>query len=193
MGSRFRPYLTFWVVAAVALAADLATKWLVVRQLPFGTYFPEADGSGPVQLLPRLWLVHVGNKGAAWGLGSDHDVRPFLVLLALAVLFFVWRWRQPLLRELRGGQLAFGLFVGGALGNVIDRVARDHVVDFVDIHLPFELLGSRRWPAFNIADACICVGVALYFAFLWRQDRALRRRIADQSGRGTADRGPADS
>ena len=105
MGSRFRPYLTFWVVAVVALAADLATKWLVVRHLPFNSYFPEAAGAGPIQLLPRLWLVHVGNKGAAWGLGSEYDVRPFLVLLALAVLFFVWRWRAPLLRELRGGQL----------------------------------------------------------------------------------------
>ena len=45
MGSRFRPYLTFWVVAVVALAADLATKWLVVRHLPFNTYFPEAAGA----------------------------------------------------------------------------------------------------------------------------------------------------
>jgi signal peptidase II len=177
MGSRFRPYLTFWVVAVVALAADLATKWLVVRHLPFNTYFPEADGTGPIQLLPRLWVVHVGNKGAAWGLGSEYDVRPFLVLLALAVLFFVWRWRAPLLRELRGGQLAFGLFVGGTLGNVRDRVFGDHVVDFIDVHLPY-----YRFPAFNVADACICVGVGLYLWLSYRHDAARRAALASHAG-----------
>ena len=177
MGSRLRPYLTFWVVAAAALGADLWTKALVVRHLPFNTYFPEADGSGPLQWLPRLWIVHVGNKGAAWGLGSAHDVRPLLVLLAFAVLFFVWRWRAPLLRELRGGQFAFGLFVGGTLGNVRDRVFGDHVVDFIDVHLPY-----YRFPAFNIADACICVGVGLYLWLSYRQDVERRAALASHAG-----------
>jgi signal peptidase II len=177
MGSRFRPYLTFWGVAVAALVADVWTKALVARHLPFNTYFPDADGTGPWQLLPRLWIVHVGNKGAAWGLGSEHDVRPFLVLLALAVLGFVWHWRQPLLRELRGGQLAFGLFVGGTLGNVRDRVFGDHVVDFIDVHLPY-----YRFPAFNVADACICVGVGLYLWLSYRQDAARRAALASHAG-----------
>ena len=56
------------------------------------------------------------------------------------------------------------------------------MVDFVDIGLPFRLLGSDRWPAFNVADACICAGVALYFVLLWRQDRAMRESIESQSG-----------
>jgi signal peptidase II len=177
MGSRFRPYLTFWGVAVAALVADVWTKALVARHLPFNTYFPDADGTGPWQLLPRLWIVHVGNKGAAWGLGSEHDVRPFLVLLALAVLGFVWHWRQPLLRELRGGQLAFGLFVGGTLGNVRDRVFGDHVVDFIDVHLPY-----YRFPAFNVADACICVGVGLYLWLSYRHDAARRAALASHAG-----------
>ena len=177
MGSRFRPYLKFWGVAVAALVADVWTKALVARHLPFNTYFPDADGTGPWQLLPRLWIVHVGNKGAAWGLGSEHDVRPFLVLLALAVLGFVWHWRQPLLRELRGGQLAFGLFVGGTLGNVRDRVFGDHVVDFIDVHLPY-----YRFPAFNVADACICVGVGLYLWLSYRQDAARRAALASHAG-----------
>ena len=183
MGSRFRPYLTFWVVALVALAADVATKLLVVMRFPQRhsddwVYDLCADPDrSPIQLLPRLWIVHVGNKGAAWGLGSDFGVRPFLVLLALAVLFFVWRWRQPLLRELGGGQLAFGLFVGGTLGNVHDRVFGDHVVDFIDVHLPY-----YRFPAFNIADACICVGVGLYLWLSYRQDAARRAALASHAG-----------
>jgi signal peptidase II len=177
MGSRFRPYLTFWGVALGALLLDIWTKLLVVRHLPFNTYFPDAEGAGPLQVWSRLWIVHVGNKGAAWGLGSEHDVRPFLVFLALVVLGFVWRWRHPLLRELRGGQLAFGLFVGGTLGNVRDRVCGDHVVDFIDVHLPY-----YRFPAFNVADACICVGVSLYLLMSYRHDAERRAALLSHAG-----------
>ena len=177
MASRLRPYLVFWGVATAALAVDIWTKLLVVRHLPFNTYYPDAAGEGPVQLGSRLWIVHVGNKGAAWGLGSEHDVRPFLVFLAAVVLALVWRWRQPLLRELRGGQLAFGLFVGGTLGNVRDRLLGDHVVDFIDVHLPY-----YRFPAFNVADACICVGVTLYLIISYRQDAVRREAIVSHGG-----------
>ncbi|NBN95053.1 MAG: hypothetical protein EBV31_05430, partial [Verrucomicrobia bacterium] len=117
MLSRLRPYLSFWAVCVVAIVVDVATKLLVVRRFPLRfpndwVYHPGADPErSPIQLFDRLWIVHVGNKGAAWGLGAEHDVRPFLIFLALAVLALVWRWRQPLLRELQGGQLAFGLFV----------------------------------------------------------------------------------
>lgn len=192
MRARLAPYATFWLVSLSALFLDQLTKWLVVRSIPYPTYVPGEGAGEPIRLIgDAVWLVHVGNRGAAWGLGADHPgTKLFLVGLALAVLAFVWLKRREFLRELGGGQLAFGLFVGGAIGNVVDRLARDHVVDFLDVHLPFELLGSRRWPAFNVADAAICVGVALYFAFLWRQDRDLRRRIADQAGRGTGDAGP---
>ena len=136
MLSRLRPYLSFWAVCVVAIAVDIATKLLVVRHIPFGTYFSQDLSRPPIMLFDRLWIVHVGNKGAAWGLGAEYDVRPFLVFLALAVLALVWRWRKQLLRELQGGQLAFGLFVGGTLGNVRDRLFGDHVIDFIDVHLP---------------------------------------------------------
>ena len=180
---RLRPYATFWLVMLLCLAADQATKALVVRRIAFAD--PDLPGSG--ELIPvlgeTLSLVHVGNKGAAWGAGADHGAtKVFLVGLALVVIGYVWLKRREFLRELAGGQVAFGLFVGGALGNVCDRVWRDHVVDFVDIRLPFRVFGSHHWPAFNVADACICVGVALYFLLLWRQDRAFRERVESQSG-----------
>ncbi|MGA0133586.1 MAG: signal peptidase II, partial [Opitutales bacterium] len=155
--SRLRPYPTFWLVAFAALAADVVSKLLVVRAIPFGSYYPGDPERSPVELLSWFWLVHVGNKGAAWGLGSQLDVRPYLVGLALVVLGLVWRWRRSLLLDLSGGPVAFGLFVGGTLGNVRDRVFGDHVIDFLDVHLP-----GYRFPAFNVADACICVGVGLY-------------------------------
>jgi signal peptidase II len=93
------------------------------------------------------------------------------------VLALVWRWRKPLLRELQGGQLAFGLFVGGTLGNVRDRLLGDHVIDFIDVHLPY-----YRFPAFNVADSCICVGVGLYVIMSYRHDRLRREAIVSHGG-----------
>ncbi len=179
MGSRLAPYARFWAVLGAALSLDQLTKFLVVRHIPYPTYEAGLGAADPVRLVgDAVWLVHVGNRGAAWGLGADHPMTKFVLAgLAFLVLAFVWFKRRELLRELAGGQLAFGLFVGGAVGNVIDRLFRDHVVDFIDVHLPFAVFGSHRWPAFNIADAAICVGVALYFAFLWRQERDLRRQL----------------
>ena len=183
MTARLRPYATFWLVTTLVLGLDQLTKALVVRHIAF--HDPDIPGSGEVVPLlgDALRLVHVGNKGAAWGAGAGHAAtKLFLVGLAVAVIGFVWLKRREFLRELAGGQVAFGLFIGGAVGNVCDRILREHVVDFVDVGLPFRLLGNDRWPAFNVADAGICVGVALYFVLLWRQDRDLRRRIESQSG-----------
>lgn len=191
MASGLRPYLTFWTVGLAALAADVGTKLLLVRRFPpprfenDWVYHLSADPErSPIVVFPWFWIVHVGNKGAAWGLGSQQDVRLYLVLLALVVLYLVWRWRRSLLVELRGGQVAFGLFVGGTLGNVRDRVFGDHVIDFLDVHLP----GGHRFPAFNVADACICVGVGLYLILSYRQDAARREAIASHSGDDLAGR-----
>ena len=171
-------YATFGWVAFAALVADQVTKWLVVASIPYPTYHPGVGAGEPIRVLgDAVWLVHVGNKGAAWGLGAEHDVRPFLILLALAVLALVWRWRNQLLRELQGGQLAFGLFVGGTLGNVRDRLFGDHVIDFIDVHLPF-----YRFPAFNVADSCICVGVGIYIIMSYRHDRLVREAIVSHGG-----------
>jgi signal peptidase II len=177
MSSRLRPYLTFWVVGLLAVATDIGTKLLVIRKIPFGTYFESSIGE-PIHVFPGFDLVHIGNKGAAWGIGSEHAVRPFLVFLAAAILVLIWRWRQPLLRELQGGQVAFGLFVGGTLGNVRDRIFGEHVTDFLAFTLPF----NYRFPAFNVADSCICVGVSIYIIMSYRHDSARREAIVSQGG-----------
>jgi len=147
---------TFGWVALAALLADQLTKWLVVASIPYPTYHPGAGAGEPVRVLgDAVWLVHVGNKGAAWGLGADHPgTKLFLVGLALAVLALVWFKRREFLHELAGGQLAFGLFVGGALGNVVDRAIYGAVYDFLDLHA-----FGYHWPAFNLADSAITLGV----------------------------------
>ena len=177
MFSRLRPYTSFWSVTVGVFIMDVLTKLWVVRSIPFGSYYLDDPERMPLVIFSRLWIVHVGNKGAAWGLGAQYDVRPFLVLLALGVLVMVWRWRKALLHELALGQVAFGLFVGGTLGNVRDRVFGDHVIDFIDVHLPY-----YRFPAFNVADSCICVGVFLYLFMSYRDDRLRREAMASHAG-----------
>ena len=87
------------------------------------------------------------------------------------------------LGQLLGGTLfiaatvAFGLFVGGTLGNVRDRLFGDHVIDFIDVHLPY-----YRFPAFNVADSCICVGVGIYVVMSYRHDRLRREAIVSHGG-----------
>jgi signal peptidase II len=137
-------------VAAATALLDQVTKLLILRQF--------SPGEG-VTVLPGLFdLTLLFNKGAAFGLFSriESDVirlglLAITTIIALTVLFIV------LLREYREdlwGQAIVGLVLGGAIGNVIDRVRIGAVVDFLDFHI-----GINHWPAFNVADSAICVGV----------------------------------
>lgn len=125
-------------VAGVVIAVDQGTKALVRGGM-------ERGDSDPV--LPGLKLVHVHNEGVAFGFLSGAGILVPLVtavaMLALLAFFLVHR-RRPLI------WLPVGLLLGGALGNVIDRVARGHVTDFLKI---------PKWPAFNVADIAITFGV----------------------------------
>ena len=109
-------------------------------------------------------LVLVFNPGASFSFLADADgwQKWFFVILALAISI----WLLSLLRKHAGERLlpaALSLILGGAIGNVIDRLRFDAVVDFLDFHL-----AGYHWPAFNVADSAITVGVAL---MLWHQFR----------------------
>ena len=114
-----------------------------------------------VDLVPGLRLVCIYNKGAAFSFLSNEPgwQRWFFIMLAAAMtaLLSMWILRRTQ-QGLHGG--ALGLVLGGALGNGIDRIVRGHVVDFIDFYV-----GNWHWPAFNIADSAIVVGVGL---LLWR-------------------------
>jgi signal peptidase II len=133
--------------AVVTLAADQASKWLVLRGLRLG--------SGDVlTVTPFFDLVLAMNRGISYGLlPQDSEFgRWILVMVNLAAAGFFVFW----LRRVRSRLLAvtLGLLVGGALGNAIDRAAYGAVVDFISLHA----LGWR-WYVFNIADAAIVAGV----------------------------------
>ena len=137
------------IVALFVIVADQAAKAWVL------SFFAGHEGAPVVAVTAFFNLVLTGNRGVSFGLFNNSDAMNtavFTVLAAIIVVaLLVWlrRAANPLIR------LALGLIIGGALGNVIDRLARGAVVDFLDFHL-----GTWHWFAFNVADAAICLGVA---------------------------------
>ncbi len=166
LGRRISAYAVLHLLTLSVLSLDYGTKWWVEnnpRLNPIPVYWtPEMPGEG-YELIPNwLYLCHVGNHGAAFSmLQGFGDVLAGLALVAVAVIFFC---RKSLQLKRPIFQWTFGLLVGGILGNFIDRVRLGHVTDFIDVHLP-----GYRWPAFNVADSAICVGVALYIILSFRE------------------------
>jgi len=139
------------VAAAVIVLADQLVKWVVLSQLRPGE---------PIAVTGFFNLVLVFNRGAAFSFLADAPgwQRPFFIAVALIAAAIVsWMlWRYPARRLLCAG---LALILGGALGNLWDRVAFGHVVDFLDFHAM-----GWHWPAFNIADSAISVGAGLLIA-----------------------------
>lgn len=166
LSARFSPYRGFWVVALVIFVSDQLTKAIIDSFVPFGTYFPGSGpgGASPIVVIPDfLQWVHIGNEGAAWGILDGQRI--FLILVAVGALVAIYAFRGSLELKRPSMQICFGLIVGGVVGNLLDRAIYGHVVDFIDVHLPaVPLLGfdGYRWPAFNIADCGISVGVVSY-------------------------------
>lgn len=130
--------------ALLLIVIDQITKNLIVMYLY----------EGQKEILPFFNLVHVWNRGISFGLfNHDHSGAWLLVGLSLVIttFFFIWLKRvdhKPL-------ALAIGAVIGGALGNVIDRIRFQAVVDFLDFHV-----GDWHYPAFNVADSAIVLGIA---------------------------------
>ena len=140
-------------------ALDQVSKAWINAHLPLGTY--GRPGAIPV-VRGFLYLVHVGNTGAAWSMLSGRSV--LLAALAAATLVAIFLWRRALGLRDRVAQISFGLLCGGIFGNLADRLMHGHVIDFLDFHF-----GSYIYPTFNLADAGICAGVLLYLIHSLRQ------------------------
>ncbi len=158
-----RRYALILGLALVCLALDQASKAAVTAFLPLNHGFA---------VIPGFFdIVHVQNRGAAFGFlnRSDIDWQVWLfggaVALACAIIFHLVRQSEPN-RPLFWG---FGLILGGAVGNLVDRVRLRAVTDFLDVYV-----GSWHWPAFNVADIAICAGAALVALTLWPSGRKTR-------------------
>ena len=164
-------YRLFFIVATIAVVFDRGTKWIVQKTIPYGTY----DPASMIEVIPNFFYIcHIGNTGAAWGMFHNQSLP--LALFSLVALFLLYVFRKSLgLRSIQV-QFALGMVTGGILGNLYDRLVFKHVVDFLDFHL-----GFYRWPAFNIADSCILIGVLLfcYYSF---QEEAKRKAVERELG-----------
>ncbi|MDO8690113.1 MAG: signal peptidase II [Dehalococcoidia bacterium] len=134
------------LIAIVVIAADQLTKQWVTANLAMGQSLPEGAA---------VRLTYVVNTGAAFGILPQYSV--YLVLVAFLVIGMVFFYQRYLPGEKLLVKSSLGLMLGGALGNLIDRLRYGFVVDFVDV---------RVWPVFNLADASISVGVCLLAFFL---------------------------
>ena len=139
--------LTFLGFSALIALADQLIKWLVQQSMAYGQ---------SVEITPFFNWVHVWNKGTAFSLFADGGgwQRYFFIAIAVVVSAVLVK----LIRDShkRTEALAYSMVLGGAFGNVIDRVFRGYVVDYLDFHWQ-----SRHWPAFNLADVFIVLGVAM--------------------------------
>jgi signal peptidase II len=149
---RILAYRWLLSLAAGVLLLDQVSKAWICARLPYPTYGSPAH---IVVVKGFFNLVNVGNTGAAWSLFSGRSSA--LALLAVATLIAIYAWRRQLGLRGRIVQISFGLLCGGILGNLLDRLYYQHVIDFLDFHF-----GSYIYPTFNVADSGICVGVAIY-------------------------------
>src|SRR5246127_2453606 len=149
-------------VAIFALALDQLTKLLVNRLLPL-------DDEKVV--IPGFFkFVHWGNTGAAWSLFSGNN--GLLAIIALMALFILFRSRHHFDAHTLMGQIALGLIFGGIIGNLTDRLRVGHVTDFLYFHLQQRGGSDIGFPAFNVADSAICIGVGLIFLLSLRSEKA---------------------
>lgn len=155
-GSLFRWGVT---IAVIALGLDQLSKWAMLALFDLG--------ARPIEVTPFFNLVMVWNRGVSFGMfNSGGALAPWLLSgLALAVVMGLLWWLRRADQHLTG--IGLGLVIGGALGNVIDRIRYGAVVDFLDFHV-----AGYHWPAFNLADAAICIGAGLMLADgLWTPRR----------------------
>ena len=161
------------VIAAAAVFLDQLTKLLVVQNI--------SEGASVEGIRGVFRLTYIENKGAAFGILSEHRwVFMILSVVAIAaILFYLWREKPGSILV----RLSLGMILGGGIGNMIDRILRGAVIDFVDvelIHFPY---------IFNVADEFVCVGCVLLILYLILSEVQSRRK----KQAGTAKDAPEDS
>jgi signal peptidase II len=147
-------YLT---ISLAVILLDALTKWLVASRIDLHEAIP---------LIPNLFqLVHVRNSGAAFGIGANAESAAVPLLLNIGAIgvfciVVVYAMRAAVTDRLL--QTGLHLILGGAIGNLLDRFRFRYVIDFLDFYVT---VGGREhhWPAFNVADSAICIGIGLLF------------------------------
>lgn len=155
-------HLLLFVVAMAAIVLDQASKYLVETQMPLNTTY------APIPSLEAIFrITHISNTGAAFGLFAQGGVLFMLVAAVVSVVIILYNFSLP--RGFFLLRVALGLQLGGALGNLIDRVRLGHVTDFLDF---------GPWPVFNLADTFIVAGVVILGVLMLSEQRREQAQAA---------------
>lgn len=140
------------VVAAIVAALDQLSKYLMLQYL--------WENGNFVEVLPFFNLVNAWNTGVSFSMFNNQGSW-LLCLVAASIIGFLLWWLKS--EKIRAYQVSLGMIIGGAMGNIIDRLRVGAVFDFLDFHI-----ASYHWPAFNFADSCIFVGAFVIITYnLW--------------------------
>jgi signal peptidase II len=130
------------IIVTAVIVLDQVTKYLVSTSInPFDA----------IEIFPFLHIVNIHNTGAAFGMFKDLGSNVFIGISVVAIIFII-----VLIVQSTYSRFGLSLLLGGALGNLIDRMRFGKVVDFIDVSV-----GKYHWPAFNVADACLTSGIIL--------------------------------
>ena len=153
-------YVFLGVVAFISLVLDLGTKILAKNHLEDAKSFMDRH----VEVIPRfLSLTFARNKGGAWGLLQEEPEsvrRPFFFSISLLAVIFIVSLYRRLTPEQTALKWGLPLVLGGALGNLVNRIQYNYVIDFIDVYAKWGG-ETHHWPTFNVADVAIVAGVAL--------------------------------
>jgi signal peptidase II len=159
MTFRFRILL---VVSALVLVLDQMTKLYIDRSMTLHSSIPVVEGF--------FNITYLRNKGAAFGILANSSFRlPFFILVSMVAACVIFVVIKRLRDDQKLAAFSLSLIFSGALGNLIDRVRLGEVIDFLDAHWY-----DHHWPAFNVADSAICVGVFLLAIDMFLEERRAR-------------------
>ena len=155
------------VIAIAVIALDQWTKWLIIENMVLGESIPVIDSF--------LYITSHRNTGAAWGIleGQMWFFYIITILVVLALLYYLKKSAS----EGALFKVSLALMLGGAIGNFIDRVFRQEVVDFIHTY-PF----GYNFPIFNIADSSLVIGVALLMIYMVKEERKMKEKENADSG-----------
>jgi signal peptidase II len=157
-------YLFLAAVSLPVIVLDQVTKLLIVRKLAYHESITVVENF--------FEIIHARNPGAAFSFLRDSSFRlPFLITVSIVASVAVIAIYRKLRPEQKLVSLALALILGGAVGNLIDRVRLGEVVDFLNVHWY-----QHYWPAFNVADSALCVGVGLLALDMIREEKRKKKQ-----------------
>ncbi|WP_308810526.1 MULTISPECIES: signal peptidase II [Bacillaceae] len=145
----------YYLIALLIIMIDQFTKWLVVKYMTLGESIPIIDNF--------LYITSHRNRGAAWGI-LQGQMWFFYIVTTVVIIGIVFYIRKFSTDKLTG--ISLGLILGGAIGNFIDRIFRNEVVDFVHTYI-----FSYSFPVFNVADSALCIGVGLLVIAMFMEEK----------------------